>query len=253
MSKTSSNNLISDYLGRPTPLYFAKRLSEYFNANIYLKREDLNHTGSMQINNALEQLLHAKKAGFTKVYLQTSNRDFAVACAASCSLLQLTLYIESEGFDMLSRFRLNLYGANKITDKELDERFYVVDNAYFSSIVAKELSSQIESIDTLICASDNYREAAILFRPFINRSKCIAVGSNTTQTEPFLYLQMDAKHSIEAFELIAKREGIVVSFQSAMALEYLLHNRPKKDENIVIILSENGDKDIEEAFKKIVL
>ncbi|MBD3796267.1 MAG: pyridoxal-phosphate dependent enzyme [Campylobacterales bacterium] len=253
MTKISLENFNVDYLGRPTPLYYAKTLSEYFDAHIYLKREDLNHTGSMQINNAFEQLFHAKTQGYAKAYLKTDNRDFAVACAASCARLQLSLYIESESFDTLSRFRLNLYGMKKISDQEIDESYYRVDKGYFSSVVADELSNQAEDIDTLLCVSENYHEAAALFEPFIQRSKCIAVGSLPSRTQPFLYVQMQAKDSLKAFELIAKSEGIVVSFQSAMALNYLMQNKPKKNENVVIVLSENGDKDIQKAYNEIAL
>lgn len=253
VNKMSLEKYNVDYLGRPTPLYYAKTLSEYFDANIYLKREDLNHTGSMQINNSFEQLFNAKIQGYAKVYLKTDNRDFAVACAASCARLQLTLYIESESFDTLNHFRLNLYGIKKISVQEINQSFFVVDTGYFSSVVADELFNQTQNIETLLCVSENYTEAASLFKPFIHKSKCIAVGSLPSRTQPFLYVQMDKKHSTKAFELIAKSEGIVVSFQSAMALNYLMQNKPKKNENVVIVLSENGDKDIEEAFKLISL
>lgn len=246
-------NFHADYLGRPTPLYHAKTLSEYFGANIYLKREDLNHTGSMQINNAFEQLFRAKTEGYSKIYLKSDNRDFAVACAASCARLQLSLHIESESFDALSRFRLNLYGIKKLDSQAVDESFYTVEKGYCSTVIADELTRQIERIDTLISVNESYEEAATLFEPFISTTQCIAVGSLPQRKTPFLYLQRDPKKALKAFELIAKSEGIVVSFQSAMGLDYLMQNRPKKGQNIVLVLTENGDKDIEEAFKKISL
>ena len=61
--KKELNDLLKDYVGRATPLYFAKNLSEKYGTNVYLKREDLNHTGAHKINNALGQVLLAKKLG----------------------------------------------------------------------------------------------------------------------------------------------------------------------------------------------
>ena len=61
------DDLLKNYVGRETPLYYAKNLSEYYNHDIYLKREDLNHTGAHKINNALGQVLLAKKMGKKKV------------------------------------------------------------------------------------------------------------------------------------------------------------------------------------------
>ena len=63
--KNEYYDLLKNYVGRPTPLYFAKRLSETYGVNIYLKREDLNHTGAHKINNALGQVLLAKRMGKT--------------------------------------------------------------------------------------------------------------------------------------------------------------------------------------------
>ena len=64
-------HLLKDYVGRPTPLYFAKRLSEKYNANIYLKREDLNHTGAHKVNNTVGQILLAQHLGKTRIIAET--------------------------------------------------------------------------------------------------------------------------------------------------------------------------------------
>ena len=79
--KKELNLLLHDYVGRPTPLYFAKNLSVKYNAKIYLKREDLNHTGSHKINNALGQALLAKKLGKQKNYCR--NRCWSAWCGNS--------------------------------------------------------------------------------------------------------------------------------------------------------------------------
>jgi tryptophan synthase beta chain len=64
-------NLLKDYVGRPTPLYYAKNLSVKYNADIYLKREDLNHTGAHKVNNTIGQILLAKKMGKTQIIAET--------------------------------------------------------------------------------------------------------------------------------------------------------------------------------------
>ena len=65
--KEEFNNLLKDYVGRPTPLYFAKRLSEKYNTKIYLKREDLCHTGAHKVNNTIGQILLAKRLGKNRI------------------------------------------------------------------------------------------------------------------------------------------------------------------------------------------
>ena len=65
--KKEFDELLKDYVGRPTPLYFAKRLSEKYNTKIYLKREDLCHTGAHKINNTIGQILLAKRLGKTRI------------------------------------------------------------------------------------------------------------------------------------------------------------------------------------------
>ncbi len=87
--KNELDSLLCDYVGRPTPLYFAKNLSKKYNAKIYLKREDLNHTGSHKINNALGQALLAKKLGKQKIIAETGAGQHGVATATACALLGL--------------------------------------------------------------------------------------------------------------------------------------------------------------------
>ena len=82
-------SLLKDYVGRPTPLYLAKRLSEKYGATIYLKREDLNHTGAHKVNNTVGQILIAKKLGKTKIIAETGAGQHGVATATVCSLMGL--------------------------------------------------------------------------------------------------------------------------------------------------------------------
>ena len=79
--------LLKDYVGRPTPLYLAKKLSEKYGAKIYLKREDLNHTGAHKINNAIGQALVAKRLGKKKIIAETGAGQHGVATATVCALM----------------------------------------------------------------------------------------------------------------------------------------------------------------------
>ncbi len=81
--------LLKDYVGRPTPLYYAKRLSEKYQAHIYLKREDLNHTGAHKVNNTIGQILIAKQLGKTKIIAETGAGQHGVATATVCALMGL--------------------------------------------------------------------------------------------------------------------------------------------------------------------
>ncbi len=82
-------SLLKDYVGRPSPLYHAKRLSEKYGTNVYLKREDLNHTGAHKINNTVGQILIAKKMGKERIIAETGAGQHGVATATACALMGL--------------------------------------------------------------------------------------------------------------------------------------------------------------------
>lgn len=82
-------SLLKDYVGRPTPLYYAHRLSEHYKTNIYLKREDLCHTGAHKINNTVGQILLAKRLGKTRIIAETGAGQHGVATATVCALMNL--------------------------------------------------------------------------------------------------------------------------------------------------------------------
>ena len=112
--------LQKNYIGRPTPLYFAKNLTEYAGgAKIYLKREDLCHTGAHKINNALAQTLLAKKMGKSRVIAETGAGQHGVATATGAALagLECEIYMGSEDIrrQSLNVFRMRLLGA-KVTE-----------------------------------------------------------------------------------------------------------------------------------------
>lgn len=81
--------LLRDYVGRPSPLYFARRMSEKYGCQLYLKREDLNHTGAHKINNTVGQILMAKKMGKTRIIAETGAGQHGVATATVCALMDM--------------------------------------------------------------------------------------------------------------------------------------------------------------------
>ena len=93
--KKEFDSLLKDYVGRPSPLYLAKRLSEKYGANIFLKREDLNHTGAHKINNTVGQILLAERLGKTRIIAETGAGQHGVATATVCALrgLECVIYM----------------------------------------------------------------------------------------------------------------------------------------------------------------
>jgi len=117
--KKEFNDLASSYIGRPTPLYFAKNLSEKLGkAKIYLKREDLCHTGAHKVNNTLGQILLAKRMGKTRVIAETGAGQHGVATATMCALLSLDCEVFMGEEDVYRQspnvFRMKLLGAKVI-------------------------------------------------------------------------------------------------------------------------------------------
>ncbi|MDD3359996.1 MAG: tryptophan synthase subunit beta, partial [Parabacteroides sp.] len=87
--KQEFDQLLRDYVGRPSPLYLAKRLSEKYGCKIYLKREDLNHTGAHKINNTIGQILLARRMGKTRIIAETGAGQHGVATATVCALMNM--------------------------------------------------------------------------------------------------------------------------------------------------------------------
>ena len=173
-------DLLKNYVGRETPLYYAKNLSEYYNHDIYLKREDLNHTGAHKINNALGQVLLAKKMGKRKVIAETGAGQHGVATATAAALLGLECDVYMGAIDIerqkLNVFRMELLGAKVISVEEglktlkeattaaiqawvaeIETVFYVIGSVVgpypypkivrdFQSVIGIEARNQIESL-----------------------------------------------------------------------------------------------------------
>ncbi|MBN2813223.1 MAG: tryptophan synthase subunit beta, partial [Bacteroidales bacterium] len=111
-------SLLKDYVGRPSPLYYAKRLSEFHNTRVYLKREDLNHTGAHKINNTVGQILIAQRLGKTRIIAETGAGQHGVATATVCALMGLKCIVYMGKLDVERQepnvLRMKMLGAEVI-------------------------------------------------------------------------------------------------------------------------------------------
>ena len=116
--KKEYHALLKDYVGRPSPLYFAKRMSEKYGCQLYLKREDLNHTGALKINNALGQILLAKKLGKSRIIAETGAGQHGVATATACALMDMPCTVYQGALDVQRQHvnveRMKMLGATVV-------------------------------------------------------------------------------------------------------------------------------------------
>lgn len=116
--KEEFDQLLRDYVGRPSPLYFAKRLSELYGCKIYLKREDLNHTGAHKINNTVGQILLARRMGKTRIIAETGAGQHGVATATVCALMNMKCVVYMGKTDVerqhLNVQRMKMLGATVV-------------------------------------------------------------------------------------------------------------------------------------------
>ncbi|MDA0316683.1 MAG: tryptophan synthase subunit beta [Bacteroidetes bacterium] len=113
--KAEFEQLLKDYVGRPTPLYFAKRFSKKYNTKIYFKREDLCHTGAHKVNNTIGQILMAKRLGKTRIIAETGAGQHGVATATVCALAGLECIVYMGEIDIARQApnvaRMKMLGA----------------------------------------------------------------------------------------------------------------------------------------------
>lgn len=199
--------LLRDYVGRPSPLYRANRLSEHYGTNIYLKREDLNHTGAHKINNALGSVLLAKRMGKTRIIAETGAGQHGVATATACALMDMECTVFMGATDVARQKpnvdRMRMLGAkveavqsgNRTLKDATNEAirywccnpdsFYVIGStvgphpypemvAHFQSVISREMRSQLlshtgsELPDCVIACIGGGSNAAGAFYHFIN-------------------------------------------------------------------------------------
>lgn len=211
------SELLTHYVGRATPLYFAKNLSHHLGgAKIYLKREDLNHTGAHKINNALGQVLLAKRMGKKRIIAETGAGQHGVATATAAALfnMECTIYMGAEDIERqsLNVFRMELLGAKveKVMDgsrvlkdavnaalrawvAQIEDTHYVMGSALgpapfpeivrdFQNVIGREAKAQFAQMtgqslpDVIMACVGGGSNAIGLFHPFVEDESVAMIG-----------------------------------------------------------------------------
>ena len=209
------NYYMKDYVGRENPLYFAANLSKKYGTKIYLKREDLNHTGAHKINNVIGQILLAKRMGKKKVIAETGAGQHGVATATGAALfgMECKVYMGEEDIkrQKLNVFRMEMLGAKVVSvssgsatlkdatneairtwAKEAEDTFYVIGSAVgphpypemvkeFQRIISKEAKKQIlekegRLPDTVIACCGGGSNSIGMFAEFIEEKDVELIG-----------------------------------------------------------------------------
>jgi tryptophan synthase beta chain len=214
--QTEYQRLLKDYVGRPSPLYLAERLSERFNQKIYLKREDLNHTGSHKINNTVGQILLAKALGKSRIIAETGAGQHGLATATVCALMNLECVVFMGAIDverqkpnvekikMLGASVVPVYSGSKTLKDATNEAMrdwianpndthYLIGSAvgpapfpdmvgYFQSVISQETRSQLlekencETPDAVIACVGGGSNSIGAFGAFLNDENVKLIG-----------------------------------------------------------------------------
>ena len=209
-------SFLKDYVGRPTPLYFADRLSEEFGFQIYLKREDLNHTGAHKINNAIGQALLAKKLGKSRAIAETGAGQHGVATATACARLGLQCVVYMGELDIERQSpnveRMRMLGAQVVpvtsgsrtlkdaTNEAMrdwiahpTDTHYIIGSvvgphpfpdmvARFQSVIGEELQTQLQAKigrdypDSIVACVGGGSNAIGIFYPYLDRAGVELIG-----------------------------------------------------------------------------
>jgi tryptophan synthase beta chain len=204
-------DLLKNYVGRPTPLYFAKRLSAKYKTNIFLKREDLNHTGAHKINNTIGQILVAKHMGKKRIIAETGAGQHGVATATVCALMDLECIVYMGEIDIKRQApnvaRMKMLGATvrpaisgsktlkDATNEAIrdwianpEDTYYLIGSvvgphpypdmvARFQAIISKEMKSQLAETtgrdypDSIIACVGGGSNAAGAFYHYLDNEK----------------------------------------------------------------------------------
>ena len=215
--RTDFENLLRDYVGRPTPLFFARNLSEMAGAKVYLKREDLCHTGAHKLNNVVGQALMAKHLGKKRIIAETGAGQHGVASATVCALLRIPCTVFMGSKDMARQkpnvMRMQMLGAEVIpvesgskslkdaTNEAIrhwinhpDETYYLIGStigphpypdlvARLQSVISEEIQQQLlekEGMDHpthVIACAGGGSNAAGAFFHFVGNGKTQLIGA----------------------------------------------------------------------------
>ena len=274
------NTLLNEYAGRPSRLYYAKRMTEDLGgAKIYLKREDLNHTGAHKINNVLGQVLLAKKMGKTRVIAETGAGQHGVATATAAALMDMECEIfmgkEDTERQALNVYRMRLLGAKvhavttgtatlkdavsetmrEWTKRIEDESVRLIgceaagrgiNTAETAATIATGKLGIFHGMKSYFC-QDEYGQIAPVYSisagldyPGIGPEHADLYDKGRAE-----YVAITDDEAVDAFEYLSRTEGIIPAIESAHAVAYARKLAPtmKKDQIIVINISGRGDKD----------
>jgi len=210
------NGLLTHYVGRPSPLYFAERLTDHFGgAKIYFKREDLNHTGAHKINNCIGQILLARRMGKTRIIAETGAGQHGVATATVCARFGLPCVVYMGAVDVARQrpnvFRMNLLGAevtpvtsgaSTLKDAmnealrdwvtNVEDTYYLIGSAAgphpypmmvrdFQAVMGREIREQIIEAegrlpDAVVACVGGGSNAIGTFHPFLNDESVRIIG-----------------------------------------------------------------------------
>ncbi len=327
--------LLADFAGRPTPLFKSESLSVRAGCDVYLKREDLAHTGSHKINNAVGQALVARFSGKKKIIAETGAGQHGVAAAAAAVITGLKCRVFMGEVDICRQQenvrRMKLLGAEVIPVKEGTrtlreavsaairswvssprDSYYLLGSCVgphpyplmvrdFQSVIGREVKKQLSSAPTHLVACVGGGSNSIgLFYPFFNDKNVKFTGveaggaaslkngrvgvlhgsrsyllygsggqiKDTHSVAPGLdYCGVGPEHSyykdtrradyftvsdsgaLKAFRWLSKNEGIIPALESSHALWWVMNNKFKKGDRIVVCLSGRGDKDLDVVKK----
>lgn len=239
--------LLRDYVGRPSPLYFAKRMSERYGCQLYLKREDLNHTGAHKINNAIGLALLAKCMGKRRIIAETGAGQHGVATATVCALLGMECTIFMGAVDIERQQpnvqRMRMLGAKVVGvesgSKTLTEAvteainywcahpdsFYLIGSAvgpapypemvaHFQSVISREMRGQLlektgrDYPDAIVACIGGGSNAAGAFYHFIDNPRVRLIGAEAAG--------MGADTERNAATLTNGSEGVIHGFRTVV-------------------------------------
>lgn len=246
---------LKQYVGRETPLYYAERLSQAYGTKIYLKREDLNHTGAHKINNVIGQILLAKRMGKKKVIAETGAALFDMEC---------TVYMGEEDIkrQALNVMRMKMLGANVVSvrsgsntlkdatneairtwAKTAEDTFYIIGSAVgpypypkmvkeFQSVISREAKKQFYE-------AENRLPDAVM--------ACVGGGSNSIG----MFADFIEEKGVKLIGVEAAGKGIKTGAHAiayakkyAKGLQEALGKEKAMEKSLIVCLSGRGDKDV---------
>ena len=230
--------LLNDYAGRPSRLYYAEKMTKDLgSAKIYLKREDLNHTGAHKINNVLGQALLAKKMGKTRLIAETGAGQHGVATATAAALMGMECVVFMGQEDTI-RPAVRLIGVEAAGRG--------IDTLETAATISTGRLGIFHGMKSYFC-QDEYGQIAPVYS--------ISAGLDYPGVGPehaYLhdigraeYVAITDEEAVQAFEYLARTEGIIPAIESAHAVAYARKLAPTmgSDQLLVVTISGRGDKD----------